>query len=645
MTIITLAKIGTNPTVTFAADELARCLKAMDKSVLIDNRTYDGYDASVKGAIWIGKDGSVTPSERDDEIRIDVINGEGIITGANNRAVLIAVYRFLRELGCAWVRPGADGEIIPKRKLAKQELNVSVHETSSYPHRGICLEGSVINEHIINMIEWLPRVGMNTYFVQFIIPVDFYNRYFKEKNSPLRAPMTYSDEDISHMWRACEDEILKRGLIYHAVGHGWTGMAFGVSTTTHDPDDPRLTDEFKSCFAMIDGERKLHKNGLHHTQLCYSKERVRSAIADSIVDYAKKNPAVDVIHFWLADGFNNNCECEECSKMRPSDFYVMMLNELDEKLSAQGLNTKIVFLAYLDLLWEPEIHKIKNPDRFLLMFAPITRTYSSALYDYDKTEKIKIPPFERNKLQFAKSVAVNVAQLELWQKDFSGDGFIFDYHLMWDHFMDPGFTACARTLHRDMCELEKFGLNGSVSCQQQRVAFPTGLPLYAMAVGLWNKNSKFEDVSHEYYKMAFGEDADAVEAYLEKVTELFDPTFMRGDNCAAHATAISRMNAVDELVHGFKMSHIDKNKDKDASWKYLWYHAEHCKLYAELIRRYANDDFEGVKDQERAFTDFTYKSEPELHTVHDAAYFNSVYKSWTKRLFVNRDNNDVTILM
>ncbi len=645
MTIITLAKIGTNSTVSFAASELARCLKLMDGALIIDNRTYDEYDASVKGAIWVGIDGSVRASERDDEIKIDVCGAAGTITGANNRAVLIAAYRFLRELGCAWVRPGADGEIIPKKTLIKTDINVSVRETPSYPHRGICLEGSVINEHIINMIDWLPKVGMNTYFVQFIIPADFYNRYFKETKSPVREPMIFSDEDIAHMWRACEEEILKRGLIYHAVGHGWTNMAFGVTTTAHDPNDPRISDEYRSYFAEINGKRELNQNGLYHTQLCYSKKRVRDAITDCITDYAIAHPAVDVIHFWLADGFNNHCECEECRALRPSDWYVMMLNELDEKLSAAGLNTKIVFLAYLDLLWEPAEHKIQSPDRFLLMFAPITRTYSNALYDFDKSQKVEIPPFELNKLKFSKSVAVNAAQLSLWQKNFTGDGFIFDYHLMWDHFNDPGFTACARTLHRDMCELERFGLNGSVSCQQQRVAFPTGLPLYAMAAGLWDKTSVFDDVAREYYALAFGEDAEAVGEYLAKITEYFDPAFLRGDNLEAHSTAIERMDAIDATVDAFKASHIDRNRGKDASWKYLWYHAEHCKLFAQLIRRYALDDEEGKDAAIKALADFTYGTEPELHTVHDAAYFNGVFKGWTKKLYAKRNPDDITILM
>ena len=102
------------------------------------------------------------------------------------------------------------------------------------------------------------------------------------------------------------------------------------------------------------------------------------------------------MHFWLADGSNNHCECELCRDTRPSDFYVQMLNELDEMLTARGLKTRIVFLIYVDLLWPPEQEKIANPDRFILMFAPITRTYSEPSRWTGTLPEL--PPFERNKL-------------------------------------------------------------------------------------------------------------------------------------------------------------------------------------------------------------------------------------------------------
>ena len=76
-----LAKIGENKTIGYAFDELVRCLKRMDPSLFIDGRTYAEYDASLDGILWLGLNGSVAPSS-DDEIRIDVKDGAGIVTGS-----------------------------------------------------------------------------------------------------------------------------------------------------------------------------------------------------------------------------------------------------------------------------------------------------------------------------------------------------------------------------------------------------------------------------------------------------------------------------------------------------------------------------------------------------------------------------------
>ncbi len=353
-----------------------------------------------------------------------------------------------------------------------------------------------------------------------------------------------------------------RGLMYHAAGHGWTCEPFGISGTDWKAETADISNEVKRYFAEVNGKRELWDGVAVDTNLCYSNPVVRDTITDSIVEYCKANPAIQYLHFWLADGKNNHCECEECRKMRPSDYYVLMLNELDKKMTAACVNTKVVFLIYFDLLWKPEIQKIENPDRFVLMFAPITRTYAKALTDFDRSKKPILLPYRRNKNEMPSSVAENIAHLESWQAEFKGDSFDFDYHLMWHHVLDFGYYEIARVLHDDMANLDKIGLNGMVSCQVQRASFPTGLPMYTMARVLWNKEANFESITHEYFMASFGAEDAAVEEYLSGLSNLLYLTFIRPEYDKIGEKASARFDEAIRLIERFKIEHILPNKEK-----------------------------------------------------------------------------------
>lgn len=619
---IILSQITENRTVAYAADELARCLKAMDGTAGLDRRTYDAFDPSADGVLWVGLDGSVEESI-DDEIRIDVKNGCGIITGSSPRAVLIAAYRFLRELGCRWIRPGDDGEILPHRPLVEDTVNVSVHERASYRHRAVCIEGSVNYEHVYNMINWLPKVGMNGYYMQFFVPLCFFERWYKHEWNPLRAPEPIDGAAVTHMQRSLEAEITKRGLLYHATGHGWTCEPFGIRGTGWNANTDEIPSETKRFFAEVDGKRELWENVALNTNLCYSDPTVRERMTDSITAYCREHQAVDYLHFWLADGTNNHCECEGCQKMRPSDFYVQMLNELDEKLTAAGIATKIVFLLYYDLLWEPEQVRLKNPDRFVLMFAPITRSYYNEFAAFDRSKKIVLAPYVRNKIKAPSSVEENLMRLEKWKAQFDGDSFDFDYHLMWHHHKDLGYCQVARLLHNDMANLSKLGLNGMVSCQLQRAAFPTGLPMYAMAAALWNKDSNYEDVSREHFTAAFGDDAQAVEEYLETLSALTVENF--GEDFAA------RIERAKQVVEDFRRAYTEKKADTNASWRYLAYHAAICLRTFDVLSDPADMPTEEHNARVYELRKYLFSLEPELHTVFDTSKAYATYFSKLRR--------------
>jgi hypothetical protein len=76
--------------------------------------------------------------------------------------------------------------------------------------------------------------------------------------------------------------------------------------------------------------------------------------------------------------------------------------------------------------------------------------------------------------------------LRRWQANFDGDGFDFDYHLMWDHLFDAGGEGIARVLYEDIGNYAPLGLEGLISCQSQRNAFPTSLSMTVMSKSLFD---------------------------------------------------------------------------------------------------------------------------------------------------------------
>ncbi|MBQ2890672.1 MAG: hypothetical protein IJE44_03390, partial [Clostridia bacterium] len=298
-TRVTLARIGSDETIRYAVEELYSYLKKIDKSLFVDVRFYPEYDESVKNVIWVGMDDAfsanlldVKDSFLDDSIYINVENIEGIITGCNPRAVLIAAYRFLKELGISWVRASDDGEIVPEYEIKR--LDAYVQEKASYRHRAVCIEGSVSFEHVLEMIKWIPRAGMSGYYFQFLRPFTFFERWYThESSNGFFENENVSRADIDALVKELEAEITKRGLVYHKVGHGWTGEPLGfTSDGWYQVPSSEIPEEIKEYVSMLDGERKFWKDYPINTQLCYSNPKVRALMVNYIADYIRNNPHV-----------------------------------------------------------------------------------------------------------------------------------------------------------------------------------------------------------------------------------------------------------------------------------------------------------------------------------------------------------------
>lgn len=620
--MLRIAFEGNHPTIEYASAELKRCLELITRQPVDVGKS--GSEPSIRVGLFSEFDTIDAPAVADalvdDAIYVDVADGAGIISGVNPRSVLLGAYRYLAELGCRWVRPGADGEYIPRLDVLPA---VKLKEMPSYRHRGICIEGAVSLEHVINTIEWMPRVGFNGYFIQFREAYTFFDRWYSHKSNPFLEGVTITVDQAREFTAKAVAEIKKRDMLYHAVGHGWTCEPFGISGLGWERNDSPLPENVTKYLAEVNGKRELWGGIALNTNLCYGNPEARRIVVEEIANYVQAHPEIDILHFWLADGSNNQCECELCRDTRPADFYVMMLNELDRLMTSRGLSTRVVFLIYVDLLWPPVNEKIENPDRFILMFAPITRTYSKSFSA--RKDLPELPPFDLNKLKFPGNVDENVAFLRAWQSHFKGDSFDFDYHLMWDYFKDPALAKSSEIIWQDMKGLADIGINGYVSCQVQRAFFPTGLAMTAMGRTLWNSGLTYEEIADDYYEAAFGADGILVRDYLARLSETFDPVYIRGEKPEVNEESARQFARIPGVVNEFTPV-IERNAHSDdacraKSWFYLRHHAHISRLLGEALASRAAGDKEAAAGLWKELETYLTRNEMELHPALDVLYY------------------------
>jgi hypothetical protein len=259
------------------------------------------------------------------------------------------------------------------------------------------------------------------------------------------------------------------------------------------------------------------------------------------------------------------------------------------------------------------------------MFAPITRTYTQSFATAAKS-KSKLSPYVRNKLAMPKSIEENLAFLRAWQRVFKGDSFDFDYHLMWDHFKDPGHHDLARVMHQDVQALRKVGLNGFNSCQVHRCFIPSGLIMTVLGRTLWDRDLKFETIANDHYKAAFGPDWQKVKRYVQRLGKLFDPPYLRQERDAADrkrtATMLGKIPAVIERFMPVIESNLGlEDRCRARSWYYLKEHAELMMAMAAAVEASARGDRGASRRAVRHMVMTARRKERRIHKVFDVFMF------------------------
>lgn len=537
-----------------------------------------------------------------DAFQIDISSSGGYICGNSSRSVLLAVYHYLYLLGCRFLGPGEHYEFIPQLDDSSQ-LFCTDSYTARYQYRGICLEGANSLDNIVSMIDWLPKVGYNSFFIQFQIPYAFLARWYQHENNPTLPGSAFSVADAEAQLAQIVQALKKRGLLLHQVGHGWTNACLNIKSFGWEKTEIQLNQQQTSMLAELNGKRALFHGVPLNSNLCYSNPEVIHAFAASVVDYAAAHPEIDYLHVWLADEFNNICECENCRDELLADQYIHLLNEIDVRLQRRQLNTKLVFLLYQELLWPPRTARLEHPERFVLMFAPISRTFRASYSISDSLPAI--PEFNRNHITLPTNLDENLAFLRSWQALFDGDSFVYDYPLGRAHYGDFGYSHIARVISDDISQLDKLQMDGYISCQELRCGMPNFLPNYVMGKKLFNPALSFEAIKTEYMSSAYGEAAPQVSAYLDRLSSLCDCDYYNGKGSRSNASVAAHMKEAQQLTMAFAASEVfSAPQAVQTQNTFIKLLAHHCRCFPLLEQALSLLAENKTEDARRAWTEF-----------------------------------------
>ena len=587
-------KLRPNTTIDFAAEELKKYLRMMmpgKGDVTIDLRP----DAKDGFRLGLFEDFNI-PCESTDPYQDDIVHIEasaegGILAGSNPRSVLFAVYRLLKLNGCRFFYPGAEGEYIPMKDLEP----TSYHKMADHRLRGHSLEGAASLEQTLAYIDFHAKEELNTFSLLLVdnYQTKYYNHLHNEQNRP---PEEYDGKVAESQWRALyECELTKRGIRIISGEHDLIPTALGLEMTDlqlYRSGQKQISEDLVPLLAFARGRRHLYNRNIIDTNLCYSNPKARELIVNRAVEMAQEKPYLDYLGVGLADSSRNHCECEECCKKRPSDWYVMLLNEVDAKFTELKIPMRILFSFYVDTMFAPLEERLNNPDRFILQFCPIARSYMASI-----TEDIVLPeplPYIRNAWTPPKNTEEAFALFREWQKVFPGPCGVFEYHFWRHQYRDPGTMAFARRVYEDSLSHRAMGTCGCTQDGSNKSYFPNGFAEYIYAETLVNRDLDYEQELKNYYSVLYGNDWEMVVSYLKRVSNAFSFAYLEGEQSSdpsrgthynpAHAADLGEVaELAAEIRSVYKKRKPANIRVQGLAWRLLMRHAEYCEGFAAVM--------------------------------------------------------------
>lgn len=460
-----------HPVYEFAAEELARYYAKISGEILLRHKTMPqtGTPIVLGSPSFIQQQAGVSvpvDALRYDGYWIDADPARILISGKERRSVLYGVYRLLEDVGCRWMFPGPEGEILPQTAplLFKSGRIVDNPDFEVRTITDDTRMDEIPDSFVIESMEkfdWAAKNRLNTYFTG----VNLFNGDMYLKPFIMR-------------------EITKRGFRLEVGGHN-TGIYVRRELFNEKPE----------LFREIDGVRRSDGN------FCSSNPEAVQMVVDGVGNLLRQIPSIECFHLWFEDTFGGSwCECERCRHLTPAQ---QMCNVI-EAVALAYPQLHVDFILYHDSSDVSSITK-KLPANVSAYYAPRERCYAHRLSD---------PACARNRVYHD--------QVKHAGEVFSSI-YPFEYYTDMILFNKMG-TNLQRTLHEDLIDYKNLGVNAITLLMFNRYSwFAYKLPMVTFARHVWSMDCDYMAVRKELCDTYFRECSDAMMRYYalqEQFTDL-----------------------------------------------------------------------------------------------------------------------------
>lgn len=339
-------------------------------------------------------DGTKLDNEQSYSIRSFKDNGRivTIIEGADRIGTLYGVYRYLQELGVKFIGLGEKGTIIPKT-MVDIPAGLNINENPSYLTRGFYTWGDRRTDK--EFFYWMARNNLN-YWTAENQPIKLLKKLgvkLSDGGHRVQGIVFNSDDEYSYNHPIFKGDEDKPADPYQVGGEyiGDTNNDGKLSIFEAHPEwygmkDGKRTKIIYSPNAAVDG-----------TNFCTSNKDARKEfarrIAQQLIDGHWK--FVDVFEFWMFDGWEIWCTCDQCKSDGSNTDKLFMvtydiLKELGSARQAGKLNrdVEVSSIAYHGTLDPPTNPLPKDYDykNSSITLFPIGRCYAHSLADPSCTE-------------------------------------------------------------------------------------------------------------------------------------------------------------------------------------------------------------------------------------------------------------------